>query len=357
MELLRIELQAGTSTVIKGAGMNKLIPLTSMIGLKHKENTLDLVATDMTNTILYEIKVEPDDKDFDVVVDADLFSKLISKITQDKIKLFVSDSELEIDADGTYKIPLIADESGNVKFPVPDIEKYEAKSNIKLLDVKNIFDINKPALAKTFEVPSLTGYYINDKTITSDSMTITFNDATILDEPVLLPAQLINLLVLNNQEDIKVYRDQNKLAFSTDNVVIYSEIMDGISDFPATEISAYLDTKFPSMCKIPKDILLAVIDRISLFIDPYDQNGITLNFAKSGSVIIQNKKVSGIETINFVGSENPTNFMCFADSEMLKTQVEAMNDEVVEIWYGDENALKIKSNGVTQILALLEDEE
>ena len=86
---------------MKGASCNKMIPLTSLMAIELKDNRLSLITTDATNYLyVSETKVEGDD--FYVVVQADMFSKLISRLTCEKVKLELSDNFLKVKGNDAF---------------------------------------------------------------------------------------------------------------------------------------------------------------------------------------------------------------------------------------------------------------
>ena len=359
MKVVTSRMKEAVNKAIKGAGFNNLIPITSMIGIKLSDGKLRLLTTDMTNTLCIIIdKVAGDD--MDITVDADKFGKLIAKTTSEDIDLSVKDDVLFVKANGTYKIPLISDEEGLISFPdIKDLsENKEADCKTKLSSVMQAYNINKSALAKTLENPALTGYYCGDTVISTDANVITFNQFKMFDieNPILISAQQMQLLTLNSEEDIEVYIGKTDIQFVTEDVVIDGALMEGIEDFPANEVNAYLDEAFTSSCKVPKDLLLSVLDRLALFIEPYDKNGAYFTFGRKG-INIHSKKDASTETINYVESKDFEPFVCCVDIPMLKEQLQANPDDTVKICYGNENALKIESGKVTQVIALLEDED
>ena len=99
-----------------------------------------------------------------------------------------------------------------------------------------------------------------------------------------------------------------------------------------------------------------MLDRLALFIEPYDKNGAYFTFGRKG-INIHSKKDASTETINYVESKDFAPFVCCVDIPMLKEQLQANPDDTVKICYGNENALKIESGKVTQVIALLEDED
>lgn len=356
MKVVSSRMKDAVNKAIKGAGFNNLIPITSMIGIKLEGGKLRLFTTDMTNTLCIIID-KVSGVDMDITVDADKFGKLIAKTTSEDIELIVIDDVLSVKANGTYKIPLISDEEGLVTFPALSETKGKT-TNVKLTSIMQAYNINKSALAKTLENPALTGYYCGDMVISTDANVITFNDFKMFeqDEPLLISPQLMQLLTLNKQEDIKLIADKTLLTFIADDMVVQGAVMEGIEDFPADDVKAYLDEAFTSSCKVPKDLLLATLGRLALFIEPYDKNGAYFTFGRKG-INIHSKKDASTEIINYVESKNFEPFMCCVDIPMLKEQLQANPDDTVKICYGNENALKIESGKVTQVIALLEDED
>ncbi len=356
MKITTSRMKEAVTKAIKGAGFNNLIPITSMIGIKLAGGKLRLLTTDMTNTLCIIIN-KVSGEDMDITVDADKFGKLIAKTTSEDIDLSVKEDVLFVKANGTYKIPLISDEDGLISFPDVNVCLIP-NAKTKLSSVMQAYNINKSALAKTLENPALTGYYCGDMVISTDANVITFNGFKMFDyeNPILISAQQMQLLTLNTKEDIDVSIGKTGIQFVTEDVVIDGAFMEGIEDFPANEVNAYLDEVFTSSCKVPKDLLLSVLDRLALFIEPYDKNGAYFTFGRKG-INIHSKKDASTETINYVESKDFKPFVCCVDIPMLKEQLQANPDDTVKICYGNENALKIESGKVTQVIALLEDEE
>ena len=355
MKVAAGRIKDAVNKVIKGAGFNNLIPITSLLGIELVDGKLSFYTTDMTNNLVVSVdKVAGDD--IDVVVDADIFSKLIAKTTSEEVEMTVDEDTLLVKGNGKYKVPLISDESGLVTFPKPDIDVDSDPVKVKLTSIMNAYNINKNALAKTLEQPELTAYYCGDRVISTDGTVITFNDFKLMDtDPILVPAQMMLLLTLMDNEDIKCYINGTSICFMTDNMTVEGTLADGIEDYPVEAITAYLDETFNSNCKVPKEVLLSVLDRLSLFIEPYDKNGAYFTFGRRG-INVHSMKDSSTETINYVESKDFSEFTCLVDIPLLKSQLDAIPEDTVQIFYGNENAIMLKCGKVTQIIALLEDE-
>lgn len=354
MTIPTAKFQDMVSRASKGASENKLIAITSMICIELKDNVLTLTTTDTANYLqVIADKIEGDD--IYAVVNVDLFSKLIAKMTSETITIKMTDNSLEVKGNGTYNIPLETDEDGPVKYPTYKFNKTGDAEVINLSSIKNVIAINKAAIAKSFETPCLCGYYMGERVITTDGDVICFNDTKLFNEPALISPEMMALLSLNTEEKIKCYRDKDAFLFETPNMVVYGVAHDGIDQFPVEEVETYLDEEFGSMCKVPKILLENVIDRLALFIDQYDNNGAYFTFTKEG-IKVQSKKSSSVELINYQESKDFSPFMCCVDIPLLREQINANPGESVELWYGHDAAIKMTSGKVTQVVSLLEDE-
>lgn len=339
----------------KGASENKLLPITSMMAFELKDNVLTLTTTDTANYLkVVADKIEGDD--MYAVVNVDLFSKLIAKMTSESITITLTDNSLQVRGNGTYSLPLEMDEDGLVQYPSYTFEKKGEPEVIHLTSIKSILSINKAAVAKSMETPCLCGYYAGERVITTDGDAICFNDMKLFKNPALISQEMINLLSLNTEEKINCWRDGDNFLFETPNIVIYGCSHDGMDLYPVEEITSYLDTNFGSMCKLPKILLQNVLDRLALFIEPYDKNGAYFTFTKEG-VKVHSKKSSSVELIAYQESKDFSPFVCCIDIPLLREQVDSNPGESIELWYGQDAAIKLTSGKVTQVISLLEDEE
>jgi DNA polymerase III sliding clamp (beta) subunit (PCNA family) len=347
-------LQDLTNKAIKGASQNKMIPLTSLLEIELKERRLTLTTTDATNTLkVFANGVEG--KDFRVVVPVDMFHKLISKTTVEFITLILKKNSLEVLGNGRYQLDLLLDEDGSlVKFPeyAFKVEEGVAPTIIEASTVRSILASNKASLAQTMENPSLTGYYFGEQVITSDRFKACGKKVNIFGSPTLLPPELVELLVLGGDGEIRVYRDGEQFLFESGNVVVHGWAMDCIDEFPVDAISDYLNQPFPSMCKINRKDFMQALDRLALFVSPYDRNGVFLTFTDKG-LQLSSKQKNSDELLAYKESENFKDFVCYVDILMLIDQISSQDGEDVELWYGHETALKMIAGDVTQIVALL----
>lgn len=349
-----VKFQDMVARATKGASENKLLPITSMMCIEMKDHVLKLTTTDTANTlVIMSDKIEGDD--MYAVVPVKQFSGLIAKTTSDSITLVLKGNDLEVHGNGVHKISLPVDEDGVVQFPHFSFDKDGEGQVINLSSIKDVLNINKASVAKTIDTPCLCGYYLGDQVISTDEQTICFNDMKLTDEAYLISPEMMELLALSKQEKITWWYKDGFFLFETPDMVLYGAEHDGKDLFPSEDIMGYLDTEFSSRCRLPKIAIQGLIDRLALFIEPYDKNGAYLTFTKEG-VKIKSKKSNSDETIPYIESDNFSPFVCCVDIPMLKSLIDANPGESIDIWYGNDACIKMTSGKVTQVIALLEDE-
>jgi DNA polymerase III sliding clamp (beta) subunit (PCNA family) len=358
-----MELKVKTSTlqemvtrVSKCVSNNKLIPITSLISIKVEQNTLTLTATDATNYFYVRYPEPVDCEDFEVSVIADIFVKLIQKTTTEHTSLILDDGVLDVKGNGTYKLELPLDENGSpIKF-VDNLggEQPNPDSQIKRSLVDKILNYNKPSLAEDVTLPALCSYYCANSVVTSNAIKACDTPVKLFDKPLLITPQVMELLGVFSEEDINVQIADSVVFFWTKNDVLYAPIVDGISTFPIEQLSALISSPFESTCKIDRAAVIELLDRMSLFVGSYDKKCINLTFTKDG-IMFSSVKSSSAELLPYIESENFKDYTCGVNIEYLRSQIAVQEGEAIELSYGSDIALKMVVNGVTQIVALMED--
>lgn len=351
------ELQSMVGKAIKCVSNNKLIPLTSLMNIKVSNNILTITTTDATNYFYVSKADKVACEDFEVSVMADLFTKLVQKTTSDCIILKVEGSVMTVSGNGTYTMELPLDENGRViKFP--NKISYEGRTDvegIKLSTVKTIISVNKASLADNMEAPILTCYYCGDSVITSDKKKICKTDIKMFSKPMVLTPTMMELLACLDCEDIKVSTTESDVLFRTETEVIYAPVVEGVETFPVAAINSLVDRAFVSKCKVSRSSVMNLLDRLSLFVVPYDKQGIYLTFNNEG-ILFSSKKSNGQELIPYIASENFAPYTCCINIEMLRSQIASQDADTIELYYGSDVAIKMVNNNITQLVALLVDD-
>ena len=348
------------SRSIKGAGNNKLIPITGLMSIELKDSVLTLITTDATN-YLYVKKSGIVGDDFYAVVDANQFSKLISKMTSDTVILSIKNNiwVLEVTGNGNYRLELPLHEDGKpIIYPDPymNLSDVQDCGTINKTTVQVILETLKPSLAVTLENPCYTAYYMGNRTVATDGCKIADMDISLLDEPALISSEMMDLLSIMTSEIIDIHKSDNTFIFETDDCIVLGRILEGIEEFAIDAITELVNVEYNSFCKVSKNELLQLLDRLALFVGPYDNNAVCLTFTNAG-LQVSSLATSGVELIPYIDSGNFINFTCSIDINMLINEVKAIQNDIIELYYGDNNAIKLVDGNITLIVALLEEEE
>lgn len=349
---------------VKGAGMNNDLLITQLMSISLKDNVLTLITTDNSNYLyVREPKVAGDD--FNVVVAVDKFSKLISKLTCEDLVLEIPTAKqgeldkLIVRGNGKYVIELPYDENGElIDYPNPmenDSDEFWNSGEIQLTTVRHILNTAKAALLVGKEDMCYSDYYVGDRVVSTDTYKICGIDIKIFDEPKLISPRLMDLLDVMSQENIDIRYKDDVVIFETSEVTVYGMFDEGVEDYQIDAISGLLDEQFPSSCKIEKQPLLQMLDRLSLFVDTFDKNSVYLTFTKEG-LMVSSKQDSGEEIIPYKASVDFADYTCCLDIDLFKTQVKAYQSEVIEILYGKENSVKLVLGNTKQVIALADDD-
>jgi len=347
-----VQLQLALSKVQKGAGNGKIIPITSCFNFEVNGGTLTITATNLNHFIIYKLKLDTESEDGSAIINGETIVKLVSKTTKDKISFTTDDNSIHIKGNGNYSIPLMTE-----KFPTFEFEE-KIKKEVNTLNLQNAFKINKSAIAIDMTTPCLTGYFINDKCITTDGVKMCLNDYKVFDNnSLLIPQSLAELVGALDDEmvDISSNPDDGKLLFNTSNMIIFGNELDGKDTYP--DISHLLTIEFPEVCQIDKTVLLNALDRLAIFTNELNGYAINILFKEDRLEISTNK--SNIEIVPYASNKaNEDNgFTISVSITPLMNLVGSLPSNVFNLYYGQDTLIKLGDDKVSEILALLSEEE
>lgn len=346
-----------TARAMKGVGKNESIMRTCWIGIKCQENTLSMTSWDGENyLVVSEDKIVCDD--FKVTVTAEKFAQLISKTTSEKITLEMTDKYLKVKGNGDYKLELPVNDEGELdNYPEIVFDTKKKGTKIKLSAIVWAIESNKISLAKTPERPELMCYYFGDEVLTTNNTTAAMANINVFGSPIMLKADLVNLVATMETEEITVYTDKDKILFKTPKTTILGYYDEGIEQFEGeikNELKELFDMKSPASCSVNKDDLLGILDRIMLFVKTKEE-GIRVLFTKNG-IQFYNKDNSVNELLQYVTSENFVSFEVKLQLDVLKDLINNVCDDKCYIEYGVEGMLKFGKEKRHHLLTVLADE-
>lgn len=350
------KLKSMVSLAIQGAGFNKLLELSGYIGIKVKDNVLYLNTTDGTNYM--RISDSCSSSDFDITVDADLFSKLISKLNSDTIDMDIVDDNLVIKGNGKYTLGIKPNESGETlsfpdKFPNTPAEVIGIVTSQDLITISTAIKASLSSVAGNV----YSDYYFGDVVAGTDRAMLSIYAKKIFNEPYTLNRQFVDLMCLANK-DVVVSRADNMLVAEievdeTRSIQICTPVSDNVSDFNIEGINKFANLEVNSFCRFKKAQMIDLLDRLILFVNSkFDDWAVTLHFTED-YIEVSSLANNGIERVEVTEFKNAEDKTIKINIERLRNQLKAYGSDIVDMYYGSDVCIKLVDNDISQIIALI----
>lgn len=296
----QIDLSKKLDVLIKCCGNDPLNLLTSSLNLRTKNGKIQLITTDTVNFAYMNIDNAPNEE-FDVFVNMQLIYDLVKKCKTEDIEFEVVDNGEDnylflSSGKGNYKIPIL-DRTKEFEIPEHKVSLKESKCiDLDLSIVNQMISFNKPFLSTVLD-NAAHHYFIDDNTILSNNGSVIcshrFNGDAI---STIFNQRLASVLNEIKAEKIKWYYNENNYNyFENDNISIYSTIIELTYPLEKTKGIANIEdnSKFIS---IGIDTLKSVLGKISLFVNPLQNNAISFNVDKH--LVIKSLNANAIEEVD-----------------------------------------------------------
>lgn len=359
MKIKKSDLDYLLAKVMPAITDNKLFPLTTFIGVKYNAGYLTLCGTDSINYVYSskELNYKEDEIDFDICVKADLFSKLISKITTTEIELQFEEKSLTIIGNGSYNVAIVVDDEGNyIKFPVKEVKQGASEEATSVLKFRDLKLYNEKSLCKNPENHTLNGYYVSDELgVSTDRIVMTLFNENFVQEPITLKKSFVDLVVnLNNDIVFSKWEEEGKTnIYVTDGETeIYSVNNCDTSKYPVGKLQTTIKKlEFPMEASISLKELSSALDRLSLFSIAKDSY-IILN-VEDNKLVLQENKSKTFEKIELKGLNEEVNWNARIDGSLLLDQIRSFKNDEVKVYLGNATGIKFVENNVTKIICYM----
>lgn len=351
-------LQDMMNKAVKGAGNDKAMPITQLMGVEVDEGYLCLTTTDGENFLTVFDKPEEVTDPAAFCVSAEMFSKLVLKTTSEFITLTLDKNVLKVKGNGTYTFPLSSDEEGDlVSIPhvsLKGLEGVEILGEVDAKEFKELYSIGKTALATNNAERVFTGFYLDKNgVVTSNGAKATLTRKVITQTPLLLSNALMALATLINAEKVKFHLYEGKVFATGKGIAICGVCMPELGEYPIESISEFVATEFQNNVKLNKAALTNILDRVGLFIGAYDKNGVSFNFGENG-VIVADLHGAASELLKAEGKVE--SFTAVLDIQSLRDMLSVNPDEAISLDYGKKEAIRVSFGDTVQVLSTQLDE-
>ena len=358
------ELQKVCSKILTAVDANNLSIVTETLAIYTEKNFLYLAVTNREYFVKIKLNID-DEIEFNATVAADLFLKLISKMTTETVEFKVTDNFLVIIGNGTYKLPMIYEGDELLKLPEILIENVTSTFDIDTHILHSITNYNSKELSKKFVAanPVQNLYYIDNKgciTFTSGACVNKFSLPTSV--KFLLNDKIVKLFKLFTEEKVSVnYGNdtlsngivQSKLKLKTDSVELTAIINSDdnmINSVPESAIRQRAFDNYDYSVVINKKSILDAVDRILLFSETALSSYGKFTFNKD-MVTLSNEREDNSESIYYENAlENDLNYTAIFDLTDLRLVINGFKSDYITLNFGNSQAAVLIENNIYNII-------
>lgn len=270
------------SLILSSIESSELSTLTETLELKTEGKTLHLNVTNKEYYMSVDFELDHEE-DFHATVNANLFLKLVSQFTAETIELTLGETDVNVKANGDYKIPLVFDDDKLLELPVITIENPTVEMNISGEILESILNYNTKELQKgTIARPVQRMFYVDEEgciTFTSGACINTFT----LEQPVrlLLNQRTVKLFKLFKNQMVKFTLGEDPVSETITQTKVKFEIPgitltvitncdeELIKTVPVKAIRGRATFDYPHQVVLSKDALVQTINRLLIFAQGY----------------------------------------------------------------------------------------
>ena len=252
---LNTDLLKGMLNTVNKCKPNQLLEITSYYNIKASNNRLVLTATDSVNYIQCIANIKSKEE-FEVIVKADQFAKLISKTTSKEIELKIDGDSLVVKGNGTYKVEIFTEE----EYPSYEMNSCKVFNN-RTKPLLHALNVAKNIKSEATADGILYNYLIrDDKLIATDSLKISYSEVKGFEENLLLPPGLANLLdsITDESCEVSINEDNTAITFKSEGVFIYGALEEGEDEFP--DVVSLFEDELPYNVELDTMQLLGALD-------------------------------------------------------------------------------------------------
>lgn len=357
-------IQKPCSTISNAVDAKSISQLTEVLELEVVDNVLQISVTNKEYFVTVNVPVD-NPEEFHATVDAELFTKLISRITTEYVELSVTDKFLVVQGNGTYKLPLIFEDSVMMVLPKIEVKNISSEFDISSDLLNSIMSSNSRQLEVGVISNAVQKYFYIDKngaiTFTSGATVNTFELGD--DVKLLLSSRIVKLFKLFENEQVHFRYGAEKLSDEiiqtrmslTTPTVSLSAILSCddtmLKSVPVDRIRGLASGELPYTVSIPRANLLETLERFSLFSQDAMLSSACLDFHRDYLAVSDSKKNS-IEKVQY---ENPNNeisepYSTMIDIIELTKMLDSNRTKNVHISFGNNSAILLVSNNVTNVI-------
>lgn len=341
--------------VALGVSNDKILPLTSQLGIKVSKDGIVLLAFNGLDTIGVSSGEITSDEPIDVAVNASAFINIIKHGAVPDAVLSFGDKALKVVFDGrsSYSLPYPIDGASPLKFPTPSKDGFALDSELDLAEFKKVVSLVGAGLSKRVDLPDQYRgvYFGSGAVIATDSIKAAVHAAGLGNKsPIILRADSLKLIALIDSPKADLYTKKDG-DFVTDylvdggNVVVSGHVLKGGETYSEDRFLALKNNvDGGSSISIPAKELKNALHRIAFAIDPGLLGTVRMSIGKGDKELsIKSASGYGHENVDIDDVASAPLDKGF-NLALLSQVIDAVTADSVKIDFGDKNLIVIDNS-------------
>lgn len=355
------ELNLICTKILNAVESNKLSDITELVELELVENNFCLHVTNREYFVKVKLPVETEEM-FHATVKADIFLKLISKVTTEFVILSVEKNSLQVSGNGKYSIPLVCDTNGILKLPEIKLSNITNSFSIPGSILNSIYVYNSKQFAMGNMVdPIQSLYYVDNEGAITFTTGATVNKFSFPSKiSLLLSSKIVKLFKLFKNDDVSFAISQEmslgipqtRVNFKSQDVELTAILSSNESDiqkFPVQKIRERVYKDYDNTVVINRNELLQAIDRLLVFSNASIYERGIFEFGPDKVTISDDSKIN-CETVNYVNETTIDQYKCILDFNSIKLILETTKDEFINLNFGDHQAVVCSRGNIYSVM-------
>ena len=341
--------------------------VTEILELVLKNNTLYMQVTNREYFVRIKLATG-DNEDFNATVNAELFLKLVQKMTTELINLEIEGNSLVISGNGRYKLPLIYDGDKLLNLKEIDINNVITTFNIDGSILNSISVYNSKQIDNDVKNQLMTYYYIDSDGAITFTSGACVNDFKLEEDiKLLLNHKLVRLFKLFKdskveftfgEDDLTQTLKQKKVKLvSEDGDIELTSILPSsdsdLNKFPAKVIRDRVNDDYDYFITINRVEFLQAINRLLIFSErnsAFDSHIGQFEFKPDRVIIYDSKKISNEEIFYSNSTAIANDYNAKIDLIDLKDILVVSNKDYIDFKFGNGQAFVSSNDNIHNVI-------
>ncbi|MCL5733203.1 MAG: DNA polymerase III subunit beta [Patescibacteria group bacterium] len=353
--ILRNNLKESLDIVGRSIGANNNLPILKDVLIDVEENQIKLITTNLESAAIFSISGKVIEKG-KIAVPFGVFNDLISNLKSERLDLEKKQKKLEIKTDN-YQASINSDSAE--EFPViPQVKTEEYielnslifKESLEQLIISVAEQSIRPELETilfsskedVLKMVATNGFRLSEKTFSSSDYKSNLKSEL----KVLIPLKTARNLIsaLKTDEPLKIYFDNNQVAFKTKQLNLISRIIEG--SYPDYE--AIISKSFTTEIILNRQEMIQALRVSGIFSDQSNEVKLKISKEKKNIEIISDNQIIG-ENNYFIASKTK------GDSLEISFNWQYFIDGLKAIKSGEEVSLGLNGNSKPALIKSISD--